>query len=126
MTNDEWIKLRNGADMTQSKSGKQAQGSSHTPGPWVARENPDPSDYQWRFSHWIDGPDGVPVAEIRDLDDDGANARLIAAAPMGLALAYRVVKTVSCGYCRKGDFTHESSCCMARAFLAAAEGRDAD
>ncbi len=73
----------------------------------------------------------VAVCEYLYGDDEGqaaalADARLIAAAPMGLELAYQVVKTVSCGYCRKGDFTHESSCCMAQAFIAATEGRDAD
>jgi len=36
----------------------------------------------------------------------------------GLALAYQIVKTTSCGYCRNStDYSHESACCMAQAFI---------
>lgn len=49
----------------------------HTPGPWVA----DKYNY-----HWVEGSDGMSVAEIdtsyvRSKEENKANAQLIAAAP---------------------------------------------
>jgi hypothetical protein len=57
---------------------------THTPGPWTARQNPEPESFL-RHSFFIDGgePQRAPVAEVRHYyDGEGrANARLIAAAP---------------------------------------------
>ena len=55
----------------------------HTKGPWSCRKNPDVNEpgEQWRWSHWIDSPTGIPLAEVRQYDKSEANAHLIAAAP---------------------------------------------
>lgn len=54
--------------------------SKTTPGPWRCIDNPDPDGYCIK---WINGPDGVPVAEVRHLAPGvgEANAALIASAP---------------------------------------------
>lgn len=44
---------------------------SHSPGPW-----------SYRMAFWIDGAQGRPIADVRDIGDcSEANARLLAAAP---------------------------------------------
>jgi len=60
--------------------------TKHTPGPWHVGMRPGPMIY---------GPNGEQVADMRrpamvDDDEHAANARLIAAAPDGYALAVAV------------------------------------
>lgn len=64
------------------------------------------------------------AAAIRkELKATDYHARLIANVLGGLALARAVEASVSCGFCRKGDFSHLSSCCMARALIAKVTGK---
>ena len=55
---------------------------THTPAPWDARRIPQDSRDD-KYSYWVDGTSGVPLADVRDYPDGmgEANARLIAAAP---------------------------------------------
>ena len=93
--------------------------TAHTPGPWTAVND-----------SLIRGPHGEAVAASKwsnQMPQDvnhAANARLIAAAPDGLELAYKVRDSVSCGRCRKDIYDSGSSCCLARLFIQkATEGK---
>ena len=91
----------------------------HTPGPWRVSESMSQDLCIYK--------DALYLATISGAcSKSPANARLIAAAPLGLELAYKVRDSVSCGGCRSGNLSLESSCCIARRLIAATEGRDAD
>lgn len=55
----------------------------HTKGPWTVRKVGTAETANPCVSHWIDGPDGVPIADVKmhGLDVLEGDAALIAAAP---------------------------------------------
>jgi len=64
---------------------------AYTQGPWKYRQPPKESDDYTPIKYWIDGRDGVPVADVKDNDRPEANARLIATAPELLYVAKRAL-----------------------------------
>lgn len=88
--------------------------ATHTPGPWVirplARSEPN-------ITHWIDGPNGVPVADVKVNGQSEGNARLIKALP-DMWAALRLIAETPCdhgpGFCPRD---------AARAAIAAAGGK---
>ena len=88
--------------------------SSHTPGPWEADSE--------RRGHvvWARGPTGsMLVATCGHAAFDGANARLIAAAPDLLA----ALKAMFADACDCGPDVHCRSCELGLRAIAKAEGR---
>jgi hypothetical protein len=49
-----------------------------TPGPWTYRK---PSEDTPNVEYWIDGPNRIPIADIKTNGEPESNAKLIAAAP---------------------------------------------
>jgi hypothetical protein len=99
--------------------------AEHTPGPWKITGYAFISDCRSpirAIARTEPSGEDDPICWPEDGTERSANARLIAAAPDGLALAEKVAASVSCGSCRKGNNDSGATCCMAREFIRKATG----
>lgn len=98
--------------------------AQHTPGPWKAEDRPSDKREHWyiRAGVGISSPFGIAVAMIPKsagkLSELDANARLIAAAPIGYELAEAIINQATDGMDRSEWILRK-----AEEFMAKVEGR---